>query len=183
MASPPFLGSCCSQLLWWVSRCSWCCNKTMQRLHKGATFPYGRNLYKCGECGRGCVPCRTCDDASARGHDKGSNDDGCLICCQLFSDWEKVKGKENRLMTYGWCSWCYEKVEHVLEHVSKGGRHAYACSNCHGRTLPCGSCREGMTRGNRTWDDRTCAHCIGEFDSWEHNWQQRRLPRAGYMYN
>jgi len=164
--------------------CSWCVNLTMQRLQKASSFPGVRNYYHCGECGRGCVPCRTCSSGSARGRMGATKDDDmCLLCCGVVQDWHRFKGKENRLMTFGWCSWCYEKVEHVLEQANKMTRHVYTCTNCQGRTLQCGHCREGMTRGARSWDDRKCAKCSGEFHSWEHNWQQRRLPRAAYMYN
>jgi len=165
--------------------CSWCVNHTMQRLQKASAFPGSRNYYHCGECGRGCVPCRTCSEASARGRD-GSCDDSCLKCCGVVQDWHQSQGKETRLMAFGWCSWCFEKEEHTLEQASKLRRHTYTCNNCSGRTLPCTGCREGMARGgNRGWltHSRQCAQCNGDFDSWEHNWQQRRLPRSNYMYD
>merc|ERR1712216_855192 len=118
--------------------CSWCVNLTMQRLQKASSFPGVRNYYHCGECGRGCVPCRTCSSGSARGRMGATKDDDmCLLCCGVVQDWHRFKGKENRLMTFGWCSWCYEKVEHVLEQANKMTRHVYTCTNCQGRTLQC----------------------------------------------
>jgi len=160
------------------SWCSWCTDKTMHRLRQRNTFK--RDIYDCSRCGKASLPCKGCGEAHTRGRDD-FNDDNCLKCCSIFAEWGN-NTNENQMVTFGWCSWCIEKVEHKLEQPDRKGRHLYTCTNCNGLTLNCGSCREGLAKATLSIIRSKCTQCSGDSVSWEHAWQQKRLPRSAYMY-
>eukprot|EP00658_Telonema_sp_P-2_P071776 TRINITY_DN60996_c0_g1_i1.p1 TRINITY_DN60996_c0_g1~~TRINITY_DN60996_c0_g1_i1.p1 ORF type:complete len:233 (+),score=13.17 TRINITY_DN60996_c0_g1_i1:187-885(+) len=159
--------------------CSWCTESTMHRLRQRHTWK--RDLFNCSRCGKLSIKCKGCGEAHARARDE-YHDDYCLKCCCIFSGWGN-RTNSSQMATFGWCSWCIEKAEHVLEAPSRNGRHMFSCSNCNGLTVNCKTCRMGLARATLSLIGSKCIQCSGEHVSWEHAWQQKRLPRSSYMYS
>lgn len=148
------------------ARCSWCFDFTQHRIVEQNSTPLRRDVYECEACSRRTLPCRTCELAMARGH-AGIDDERCAKCDGTIDDWN-VERKMARKKTArrGWCSWCFERCDHVLEEKNTTRRDVYHCDNCLARSLSCMKCKEGMTRGGPGWDDNLCERCFGAVSDW-----------------
>lgn len=66
-----------------------------------------------------------------------------------------------------YCSWCFNKSNHVLREHNQLRRNIYGCDHCLKRTLECRYCNH-MARGSEDgWDDELCAEHAGEIASFE----------------
>lgn len=146
--------------------CSWCFEKTKHRTVERNTIPGRRDACECERCGRRTLACRKCETAMARGH-ATIDDERCVLCDGTITSWEASQQElKERTSRQGWCSWCFERCDHVLEEKNLVRRNTYTCDNCLGRTLPCFKCDDAMTRGGPGWDDNLCECCFGAVDDW-----------------
>lgn len=86
----------------------------------------------------------------------------CANCDGTIKDWSEDIQDNTILQREAWCSWCFERCNHVMEKRNIVRRSTYNCDRCGLKTLPCMMCDIGMTRGGPAWDDSICANCSRE---------------------
>jgi len=141
--------------------CSWCFSKGDHILLQKNFVR--RNLYQCQSCSKQTLTCFKCSVAMTRGSE-ADQDRSCSKCDNTIKDWEEAKAEqENKILKrVGWCSWCFDKTDHIIDRRNRVKRNVYNCEACSLRTLPCMMCEEGMTRGGPSWDDSICSQCTRE---------------------
>lgn len=137
--------------------CSWCFAATEHNLVQQRAMH--RDTYECGACGRKTLPCGSCDEAMARGH-QYFEDKQCFRCAELVHEWFD---QETNLAAHTCelsCSWCFShNVPHKLAQQNSLRRSTYTCTVCGMETAPCSSCDDGAARAAGAMIDGSCAAC------------------------